>query len=338
MPTRTLVLGGTSFFGREIVHDLLDAGHEVTVFTRGRQQPDFWDRVDHIEGDRFAADGLKQRLADRAFDVVIDNIAFEARDVEILLDALGPRVGHYVVTSTCAIYRYAHTGSPLLEDAVEFDWTPPRYEAEDRSWQYAKGKLEVERATMRREIPWTIIRPPIVLGPHDVTRRGFYYFYRLMDGKPIILRDGGVATFRLANSTDLARAYRLAAATERSHNRVYNICQPEMFTLRLLLETAAEALDRPLETVSIPGDVLDRTGVSGGPYGGQVNFVPAIERARRELGYMTTPFKAWLTATARWYRDDYDGGPPDGYEGRDAEVSLADRFREAAANLSSESG
>ena len=45
-----LIIGGTAFFGRDIVDLTLAAGHNVTVFSRGRQRSAFWDRIEHIAG------------------------------------------------------------------------------------------------------------------------------------------------------------------------------------------------------------------------------------------------------------------------------------------------
>ena len=46
-----LVLGGTRYFGRSIVDELLAAGHQVTIFTRGNLKHDFSSKVTHIIGD-----------------------------------------------------------------------------------------------------------------------------------------------------------------------------------------------------------------------------------------------------------------------------------------------
>ena len=48
---RLLVIGGTEFFGKRIVEQSLARGDEVTVFTRGRRRPAFWDAIEHIRGD-----------------------------------------------------------------------------------------------------------------------------------------------------------------------------------------------------------------------------------------------------------------------------------------------
>lgn len=54
-----LVLGGTGFFGKHLVWELLHRGHEVTIATRGRTPDDFGDRDRRliVDPDGCPADG-----------------------------------------------------------------------------------------------------------------------------------------------------------------------------------------------------------------------------------------------------------------------------------------
>ena len=67
-----LIIGGTTFFGRDIVELALAAGHHVTVFSRGNQKPDFWDHIKHIEGDRHIQAEVTRKLKGLRFDVVVE--------------------------------------------------------------------------------------------------------------------------------------------------------------------------------------------------------------------------------------------------------------------------
>ncbi len=323
---RILVLGGTTFFGADVVRQLLAVGHNVTIFTRGAQRPDFWDRVEHIVGDRQDYAAFRDRFASETFDAVIDNIAYTGEDVAVALDAFRGRMGRYILTSTGSVYRYAPPGAPLLEETVNHQLTPPGYDPSDGGWQYAAGKVAAEWTLMQGDAPWTILRPPIVLGPFDPTLRGYYYFQRLMDGGPLLLSNGGVASFRLAYSEDLAHAYLLALDTPQAAGHAYNICQSEIVTLRQMLEVVAEALNTPLVTAEAPPKVLASRGLSGGPYSHMVNFVPSIHRAQTELGYTTTPFRDWLTRTTLWYRNEYRGTASAEYDRRAEEVAFAEQW------------
>jgi nucleoside-diphosphate-sugar epimerase len=49
---RLLVLGGTKFLGRAVVGCGLARGHEVTLFNRGRTNPDLFSEAEKLRGDR----------------------------------------------------------------------------------------------------------------------------------------------------------------------------------------------------------------------------------------------------------------------------------------------
>ena len=49
---KILILGGTKFLGRHLVDAALAAGHEVTLFNRGKTNPTLFQNVETIFGDR----------------------------------------------------------------------------------------------------------------------------------------------------------------------------------------------------------------------------------------------------------------------------------------------
>lgn len=317
---RILVLGGTAFFGSAIVRRLLERGDEVTVFSRGAVRPDWWDRADHIIGDRFDPASLEQ-LRGRTFDAAVDNIAYTDRDVSILLDVLS--AGRYVLTSSSAVYATVAGYAPYREEDVDLSFRPPKEEADSPRWTYTVGKLTAEQAVIDRcVLPWTIIRPPIVLGPHDPTLRGWYYFQRILDGGPLLVPCCGERSFRIVYSEDLAAGYLLAIDAPGAAGRTYNLAQQEIVRLSDVLTAAAAGLDTDVELVEMSRDELRRAGVVG-PYDRMSNFIPDVTRAVTELGYRSSPFDEWVGQTARWYRDHYEGPDAPGYEHRAVELRLA---------------
>jgi nucleoside-diphosphate-sugar epimerase len=54
---KLLVLGGTKFLGRAVVDAALQAGHEITLFNRGQQDPGAFPALEQIHGDRTTAEG-----------------------------------------------------------------------------------------------------------------------------------------------------------------------------------------------------------------------------------------------------------------------------------------
>ncbi len=324
-----LVIGGTTFFGKVIVERALERGYEVTVFSRGHSRPGFLDHVEHVQGDRSEPGELAEKLKDRSFDAVIDNIAYSAEDVNDARSALEGRTGRYALTSSAAVYYTAGMGMPVDEDQVNFDFKPPRDEANTPFWRYTTGKLAAERALMEQDrLPYTILRPPVVLGPEDPTLRGHFYFQRLLDEGPLILTNGGVQSFRLVYAGDLADGYLNALEREAARGRTYNLAQHEIVRLVDFVRLAARALGVSPQWVNVPESVLQENEWDyPEPYARMTNFVPSVARAKAELDWTTTPFERWVSDTARWYRDVYEGKDSSGYAQREREIAFAERFR-----------
>ena len=98
--------------------------------------------------------------------------------------------------------------------------------------------------------------------------------------------------------------------------------------MRDFLAATADGLGIPLDIVEITERDLSHMAFEySDPYDRMSNFVPSVERVERDLGYVSTPFKDWVGATARWYRDHYEGADSRGYAARADEVRLARNLR-----------
>ena len=49
---KVLVIGGTRFIGTHLVYQLIEMGHEVTVFNRGQIATELPEEANWIKGDR----------------------------------------------------------------------------------------------------------------------------------------------------------------------------------------------------------------------------------------------------------------------------------------------
>src|SRR3954447_6664870 len=111
---RILVIGGSSFVGRHIVQNALDRGHEVTLFNRGKTDPDAFPTAEHLTGDR---DGDLSELSGRSWDATVDGCAYVPKRVRRLLESPGERAGHYTFVSTISVYGEVAVDSGFDESA-----------------------------------------------------------------------------------------------------------------------------------------------------------------------------------------------------------------------------
>ena len=328
---KVLVIGGTLYFGKVIVRKLLERGDEVTIFSRGNTRPDFWDDVDHIQGDRNERDDFVDKLKDKEFDAVVDNLAFKVEDAKAVVKALQGRTGKYLVASTVSIYGAAGHFNEWRTLATQ---DRPTY-MDEYIDLYAQGKRQIERYLSETpDFPSVVLRVPATLGPEDPSLRFWWHLQRIQDGREIIMRDGGSNVFRIGFRDDVAQAFIDAMDSPNTANQTYNICQDEILTMRRFLEVIAEQAGRPLNTVSIPGEAAEMFSdlpwneVIFDHYSRPPVYVMSIAKARRDFSLRNTPFTDWARETVEWYGDQYDGGDSAFYDRRDEEVALAQWWRD----------
>ena len=352
-----LIIGGTKYFGKVIVRKLLARGDSVTLYTRGASRPDYWGQVSHIQGDRTDHDDFAAKLRGKTFDAVIDNVAYNVDDARAAASVLKGRTGKYLTTSTVSIYggpghapSWRTTGSegrthridyfidlsahlPLREDDLDLSTVPWEYDPNIR--ELAQGKRQMERYLHETaDFPWVVLRVPATVGPEDSSLRLWWYMQRVLDGQEIILRDGGSNVFRIGFRDDIAQAFIDAMDSPKTFNQVYNICQPEIPTLRRFVEVVAEQTGRELNAVSVPGDAAERLSSlpwedwSFDPFSRPPSYVMSIEKARRDFDLRSTPMAQWVRETVQWYDERHDGADSGHYDRRDDEVRFARWWRD----------
>ena len=179
---RLLILGGTKFLGRATVATALARGHELTLFNRGKTNPELFPEVEQLRGDRKRDLAL---LAGRTWDAVDRPVRLRPADVrasaELLRDA-----GRYVFVSSVSVYADFSTGPTETSPTAELGDLPLDELAPDYS-NYgplkALAEAEVERVFGERAL---IVRPGLIVGPHDPTGRFTYWARRLGRGGEIL--------------------------------------------------------------------------------------------------------------------------------------------------------
>ena len=181
---RVLILGGTNFIGPHLVKELLERGHSVSIFTRGRRAPtmypELFDRVEHLEGDR---NGDLASLTGKTWDAVIDNSGQRVEWARDSAQLLHDSVRFYLfVSSTGVFYPYRTAG--LREDGpILLADDPPR---DHPSYGVMKALSETE---VRDAFPAgaLIVRPGYIVGPGDSTDRFPYWPVRIERGGEILV-------------------------------------------------------------------------------------------------------------------------------------------------------
>lgn len=286
---RILVMGGTRFVGRPLVASLVEAGHEVSVFTRGRQPVPAG--VEHLKGDRTQETDLSQ-LSGRDFDVIVDSSGRTLTDTRSVLTFTGAPRHRLVYVSSAGVYADSELW-PLDEDAPLDPASRHAGKAETEAWLLAEG------------IPFTSFRPTYIIGPGNYNPIERWFFDRLTHDRPIPLPgDGGLIT-QLGDVRDLARAMALCIDVDTACNRIYHCSGLKGVTLRGLVAMAAKACGKDPATVDIRS--FDPAGLE--PKARKAfplrlsHFLTDTHRLQRELAW--TPRFDLASSLADSYELDY---------------------------------
>jgi 2'-hydroxyisoflavone reductase len=247
---RLLVLGGTRFLGRTVVETALGRGHEVTLFNRGRTNPDLFPEAEKLRGDRTRDLGA---LGAREWDAVVDMATFLPRVVRLSVDALRDRVGRYVYVSSISVY--ADQSVPPVEDARVAELENPASESiEDYGALKATCERIVEDVFGERAL---IVRPGLIVGPHDPTDRFTYWPRRVASGGGVLAPAPPDAPVQFIDVRDLGAW--IVHATESGLTGVFN-ATGETLTFERFLD-ACRVVAGDAEIVWVSSDYLVENGV-----------------------------------------------------------------------------
>jgi len=326
---KILILGGTSFFGRETAIRLLKAGNEVTVFSRRCPIDGLPLDIRQTRGDRTVEIDLS-RMAVEPWDLVIDNICYNADDAQKAIKVFSGRVGLYIYTSSASIYSVlAGANSPFRESQAEL--LPLKGELKEK-YAYGLGKYAAEREYLKafaeKSFPVAIVRPPVVIGPNDPTLRAYSYWLRLADGGPLFL-PGFAFQNRFVFSKDLARAFEKLAGAAEPCGKAYNFGDSHALTLDDFVKVSARVMHKDAEILYPEYSWLRENGFNfeASPFSMGGDFVLDVSKAEKELDWASTPAAKWLEETINWYLFSYTGPAPANYAARKTELELAKKWK-----------
>jgi 2'-hydroxyisoflavone reductase len=251
-----LILGGTVFLGRHIVEEALERGHQLTLFNRGKTNPDLFPGVEKLRGDR---DGEILPLLGRKWDAVIDTCGYVPRIVQLSAEVLADDVDHYTFISSISVYAdFSMEGidesspvSSLLDESVE--------EVTGETYGPLKALCE---AAAENAMPGRVmnVRPGLIVGPHDPTDRFTYWPWRVDRGGEVVAPAPPERRVQLIDVRDLAEW--ILKMIEAGTTGVYNATGPDgTLTLEEILETSKLVSQSDPSTTWIPEQFLLEVGI-----------------------------------------------------------------------------
>ncbi|ACU71384.1 NAD-dependent epimerase/dehydratase [Catenulispora acidiphila DSM 44928] len=322
---RLLLLGGSAFLGRAVAAEALAAGHEVTVFNRGRTAPDV-PGVQAVRGDRESQEDLA-RLADHGpWDAIVDTSGYVPQVVGDAVRALANSAQAYVFMSTINVFP-DWPAQPVTDASPLHECSP---DAGPDDGDYGTLKAGCERVVARDFPGRTLsLRLGLLLGPHEDVGRLPTLLLRMADAgttrdlrtlapgdpaspiNPIDVRD--IAAFTLsAIDQGLTGAYTVAGTPSNAstYGELLEACIDATASAAHLewldsafLETQDIAFWSELPIWIPPGDV---------PWDADTSRAEAVGLRCRPLRETVQDTWAWLTADGGEARRTYEPRRPHG--------------------------
>jgi dihydroflavonol-4-reductase len=315
---RTLVTGATGFIGSHVASLLVQRGDEVVATTRDGSS---LQQLEGLEVTTVRADILDRgavrramRGVERVFHVAgtTDLRADRSRHVAIavegtrivLEESLRAGVERAVYTSSAGAIGPARSGRSADETTP---WSAGRY-----SIPYLDAMHEAEAVALRmvvRGLPLVIVNPAHVLGAGDPGRSSTTLVRRFLRRQIPAYVEG---TLNVVAVQDVARGHLLADERGRIGERYIlgnrNFTMTRLFAdLGRLSGVQPPALKLPVEVAMAIASAGQRLGQTGLPAPVEVraaslNWSFSNRKAKRELGWRTTPHEDCLEETIAWYR------------------------------------
>ena len=268
MALNILIIGGSGEISACCVDELVQLGHQVTVFNRGRRELQVAPvgkaglnakagpngnagQVRQIVGDVDDAESYAQ-LAGKDFDVICQFLAFEVDDVERDIDLFRDRCAQYIFVSSASCYEKPWISGVITED------TPLNNPFMLYSRNKAACEKVLEEAQAQGKLPVTVVRPS-----HTYRERlpstvidGTHLAWRIQAGKPVIVHGDGQSLWTLTRSEDFARAFASLCGNKATLAQSYHITDSQAHTWNTIVQTIADLAGCDVDICHVTPDTL----------------------------------------------------------------------------------
>jgi len=282
---KVLFIGGTGLISTAIARQLLQAGHQVTLFNRGKSENRLPEGAQEIQGDRKDYAAFERAFDGQSYDVAVDMVAFSPDDSASAVRAFSGKVGQFIHCSTVCVYSGPVTQIPTTE-------TEPFHSIGG----YGKAKIECEDLLMAAhadgKLPVTIMRPSHSYGEGGNLTRSFgpagSFVTRMRAGKPLVVQGDGNSPWAACHVDDVARGFIGVMQNPKCSGEAYNITGDEWMSWNTYYEQVAEVIGAKYEPVYIPTDTLRQVapGMSGSTH--EILQWPSIfstQKIKRDTDY-----------------------------------------------------
>lgn len=290
---KLLVTGGSGFVGRRVVAAARARGHDVVLLARDPERAARATGARALAADLGDKRGLARILESEAPDALVHLASVVRDDAPDLLAVNVDGTAHVVAALQAAApsCRLVYVSSFAVEDI------PPT--------PYSRSKLAAEGLVREARVPWVVVRPALVYGPHDPNNTG-PLADKLRSGTHW-LPAGGSTRIQPAFVDDVADALVAACERDTALGGTYCLGGPHPIPVGTWRTRVRDSSGGSARLRALPLALLEPVAralawVGSGRALGVLQFHLAdhavdSEPARRDLGYVPRSYDDGLRAT-----------------------------------------
>lgn len=252
---KVLFIGGTGNISTASSRLAIEKGIELYHLNRGTTHIKI-PKVKTITGDINNPNKILE-LSKYSWDVVVNWVAFEPKDVERDIKLFKGKTKQYIFISSASCYQ-TPLNYPIITESTPLC---------NNLWNYSNNKIQCEEKLMNayrdEDFPVTIVRPshtyntviPIAIG-------GFKEYTtanRILRGEKIIIHGDGTSLWTVTHSDDFAKGFVGLLGLTQAIGHAFHITSDEILTWNMIYKILASSLGCELNAVHIASDFICKT-------------------------------------------------------------------------------
>ncbi|MDH7604937.1 MAG: NAD-dependent epimerase/dehydratase family protein, partial [Melioribacter sp.] len=201
---KVLFIGGTGNISTSVSKLCIEKGIDLYLLNRGLRENTI-EKAKAINGDINNLSEIKEILKDHQWDVVVNWIAFNEKDIERDIELFKNKTKQYIFISSASAYQKPPL-NPIITES-----TPLK----NPFWDYSRNKIACEeilnKAYREEDFPITIVRPSLTYDTVIPVAIGGWNEYTIIDrmkkGKNIIVHGDGTSLWVVTHTEDFAKGF-----------------------------------------------------------------------------------------------------------------------------------
>ncbi len=243
---KVLVTGSTGFVGRYIVKYLLEKGYTVICPVRDERKAKdlFGEKVITEWVDFDDVNSLRIVMEEHEPDVIIHliGILFEIKSKGITFE----KVHVDYTENLCRAFEGIPIKKIIYMSALGTSEKAPS--------RYHKTKYEAESIVRNCNVPYTIFRPSLIIGPEQKLFSDMFRITKFL--RIVMFPEADRYMFQPIDIRDVSCAFTTSVYNRETDNKIYELCGPDTVTMKDILDKFFSIIKRKVFILSAPTNLM----------------------------------------------------------------------------------